>query len=138
MCRPCSVGLAFFAAFFATANQQIGEEIQIYDNGGTFYIHTFGAVFGLFASRFLFDKTTSEKHSNAEARQTTAGNYSFIGTALVFAIYPVFNSGLIAYMAYTNLTVSNNFQRVDTMQSVLQALVFRSYFNSLFAGELLG
>ena len=137
-CRPkclCSIGLAFFAAFFATANQQIGEEILINDNGGTFYIHTFGAVFGLFASRFIFDKTTSEKHSNAEPRSTTAGNLGFIAVPLVLAIYPVFNSGLISYTIYASkIKTGASFGSVDAV-STINAFVFRSYFNTLFAGQ---
>lgn len=64
----CSLGLAFFVVFFATANQQIAEHLLINDSGGSFYIHTFGAFFGLFASRAIQDKTKAEKHSIKEAR----------------------------------------------------------------------
>ena len=93
-------------------------------------------MFGLTASRFLFDKTTAEKHSNTEARDKVAGIQGFIGTALVFAIYPVFNSGLVSYSIYSNIILSNKidtFGRADAY-AVIIAYGFRSYFNTLFAG----
>ena len=48
-------------------------------------------------------------------------------------IYPVFNSGLVAYTVYTNLVSTGQSVALGTLQPLLRALIFRAYFNTLFA-----
>jgi hypothetical protein len=80
-------------------------------------------------------QTASEKHSYTEARRKTPGLLSFTGLTLVFAVLPVFNSGLAAYAVFTNLASAGQTSlTLSTLQPLLRALVFRAYFNTLCAG----
>jgi hypothetical protein len=92
---------------------------MIWDSGGAFFIHTFGAVFGLFASRCIVDRTGSHAKPSADGvRSKSTGLVALAGLGLTFAILPVFNSGLIAYTLMTN----NNSLTLTLVGALIQVL----------------
>lgn len=112
-----TVLLGFFCTMFAAANLQIGNEIGVFDAGGSSHVHLFGAGacillavlrdsrslcrfrviagFGWGASRIL---AAPVRPNDADQKRTRAtGAFGLIGTLILFITYPVFNSAQVPY-----------------------------------------
>jgi len=85
--------LVFWEMIFYGLNAAIGFNILKYtDMGGSMYIHTFGAYFGLAATYFIQPK-------RAEASKNMKSDYNsevtaLIGTLFLWMYYPSFNGCL--------------------------------------------
>lgn len=91
------VVMTFFEVIFATANVQIGLELGVTDPGGSMFIHTFGAAFGLAVAYMVGDYAHKGK-GNGEAKLGTsrvAGTTAMIGTLFLFCFWPSFNAALL-------------------------------------------
>ena len=75
-------------------NWQIGYNILlVVDAGGTMFIHTFGAYFGVFMSLAL--RAKNYKHPKTEELQNSRYNsdhFSFVGSFLLWVFWPSFNA----------------------------------------------
>lgn len=89
--------LATFEIIFYGLNEAIGAGLlQAVDMGGSMYVHTFGAYFGLAASYFFLPKKAI-----ADAEQRCGGGYNsqliaMIGTIFLWMYWPSFNGALAA------------------------------------------
>lgn len=91
--------LAFFETILSTLNYQLCEaKLKIIDYGGSLYIHTFGAIFGVAISTVLFC-STKIKQSFQKYNYLNKSNYfsnltTFLGMIILFCYFPSFNSAL--------------------------------------------
>jgi len=103
--------IAFFEIIFYGANFMVGAtEMQAVDMGGSIFVHTFGAYFGLALSRTL---SKSEKKPNGEVEPhdnngstATSDMFAMIGTVFLWMYWPSFN-GAFAHGSQQNRVVVN-------------------------------
>ena len=87
--------IAFFETLFASFNYYLCyDQLNAIDNGGSLYIHTFGAIFGVSVSIVNF--CSSQQHSKISSSPHLSSNYysniiSFIGSIFLWLYFPSFN-----------------------------------------------
>jgi hypothetical protein len=69
--------MLFFEVIFATANVQIGFELNVTDPGGSMLIHTFGAAFGLAVAWVIGDAALKGKGNGESKLGTSRHNGTF-------------------------------------------------------------
>jgi ammonium transporter Rh len=92
------------------------------DMGGSMYVHTFGAMFGLAVSRVLgnIHKTTQQKYGEHEDCKSskTSDTRAMIGTLFLFAFWPSFNgvlaTGASQYRVIINTTIALTFSCISS------------------------
>jgi len=89
------VTMVAFEIVFYSLNESIGVVLyEAVDMGGSMYVHTFGAYFGLGVSYML---TRAEKVKEAEKRygsSYTSDQFAMIGTLFLWMFWPSFNGAL--------------------------------------------
>ena len=87
--------MAVIECIFVVINCHIGYTIMgARDVGGSIFIHTFGAYFGLAVS-FCLQKINTEHSSHIEAPRYTSDMFSLLGTIILWVFWPSFN-GILA------------------------------------------
>ena len=85
--------LSFFEVFFYSLNYFVGVyKLQAIDVGGSMFIHTFGAYFGVSATIFLSKKEAWD-HINISS-EYRSDLTSMIGTLFLWLYWPSFNAAL--------------------------------------------
>ena len=92
------LAVACFEIFFYGLNEELG--VQIFggsDMGGSMYVHTFGAIFGVACAWIYRPKTN--KVDDPKDSTLCGGNYysnliAFIGTIFLWMYWPSFNGAL--------------------------------------------
>ena len=80
---------------FYTLNEGIGVAYyKAVDMGGSMYIHTFGANFGLAASYFVQPKKAIEQHDKKCVGGYNSQMVAMLGTIFLFCYWPSFNSAV--------------------------------------------
>ncbi|XP_072166344.1 ammonium transporter Rh type B-A-like [Diadema setosum] len=88
--------MAFFEVICAIGNEHIGVNmLGTVDIGGSMYVHTFGAYFGIAASCVVSSKAA--KDHPKEGATYTSDLFSMIGTIFLWVFWPSFNSALGDY-----------------------------------------
>ncbi|XP_060067774.1 ammonium transporter Rh type A-like [Ylistrum balloti] len=85
--------MVLLEVILANLNEYIGtEHLKVSDVGGSMFIHTFGAYFGLAVSRALY----RESHqSSANLRPGYLSDiFALVGTIFLWCFWPSFNGGL--------------------------------------------
>jgi ammonium transporter Rh len=119
---PCE--LIFYAL-----NETIGViHYEAVDMGGSMYVHTFGAYFGLAVSYVISNK---EKIASAKDRFLSSREsdlFAMIGTLFLFAFWPSFNGAL---------AIGNSQHRVviNTVLSLTNSCVFGFIISKLLRGK---
>jgi ammonium transporter Rh len=70
--------------------------IEAVDMGGSMYVHTFGAYFGLAASYFFRNRSAIEDAKKMNDQSYNSDLIAFLGTIFLFMYWPSFN-GALAY-----------------------------------------
>lgn len=87
--------LAFLQLIFYSLNLFIGVvHLKITDIGGSMVIHTFGAYFGLSASKVLTNKKTLINSADVQGSNYTSDLFSMIGTIFLWMYWPSFNGAM--------------------------------------------
>lgn len=92
--------VVFFELIFYAINESIGAGIlSAVDMGGSIFVHTFGAYFGLamswIISRSKFDKATKEEVTHPKnGSDKTSDMFAMIGTVFLWMFWPSFNGAL--------------------------------------------
>ncbi|KAK2163749.1 hypothetical protein NP493_1447g00078 [Ridgeia piscesae] len=87
------VVMAIVEIVFYTANEYIGIGLlRVADVGGSMFIHTFGAYFGLAVARVVYMRDT--KDSANEGSSYHGDLFAMIGTVFLWMYWPSFNSAL--------------------------------------------
>jgi len=86
--------LATLEIIFYALNEGIcAGMLQAVDMGGSMYVHTFGAYFGLAASFFFKAKLAKEKPQDNEGGYLSQ-TIAMIGTVFLYMFWPSFNGAL--------------------------------------------
>jgi len=89
------VVMAVFELIFYGANEAICVvEVQAVDMGGSMYVHTFGAYFGLACSMALGVPKNGAKNVENNGSSYTSDMFAMIGTAFLWMFWPSFNGVL--------------------------------------------
>jgi ammonium transporter Rh len=87
------VVMVFFELIFYSLNESIGViEYQAVDMGGSMFVHSFGAYFGLAAS-FMLSPTEAKGHAKNSASKNS-DTFAMIGTLFLWMFWPSFNGAL--------------------------------------------
>ncbi|XP_033126027.1 ammonium transporter Rh type B-like isoform X2 [Anneissia japonica] len=85
--------MAFFEIIFFTINLYLGlDHIKVLDVGGSMFVHTFGAYFGLTVSRVLYNKAAAGNEKEGSVYHSDL--FSMIGTIFLWMFWPSFNAAL--------------------------------------------
>ena len=82
------------------------EKFKAVDMGGSMYIHTFGAYFGLAASYFFAPKRAMEDKDNRNGGSYTSQYVAMIGTIFLYMFWPSFNSALAPAISQQRVVVN--------------------------------
>eukprot|EP00946_MAST-07B_sp_MAST-7B-sp1_P005013 g5013.t1 len=92
--------VVFFELIFYAVNESIGAGIlSAVDMGGSIFVHTFGAYFGIAMSwvitRSKFDKATKDETGHPKnGSDKTSDMFAMIGTVFLWMFWPSFNGAL--------------------------------------------
>merc|ERR1719195_1874020 len=82
--------MVFFGLIFYALNEQIGAiELETVDMGGSMFVHTFGAYFGLAFSYMVGPPTEEEAEEEQSSYQSDV--FAMIGTIFLWMFWPSFN-----------------------------------------------
>ncbi|KJE94671.1 Rh-associated glycoprotein [Capsaspora owczarzaki ATCC 30864] len=120
--------LAFLEIIFYGLNIFVGSlKLKALDVGGTIFIHTFGAYFGLAASWVL--SPDPKKRSYVDNSNSYHSDiFSFIGTTFLWILWPSFNAALAAPGQQQIITI-------NTVLSLVGSCVCSFYASRLLRGE---
>jgi ammonium transporter Rh len=80
---------------FYSINESIGVEIfKAVDMGGSMYVHSFGAYFGLGVSMMLTDKKKVDEGASRFGSSYNSDMFAMIGTVFLWMFWPSFNGAL--------------------------------------------
>lgn len=99
--------LAFLQLIFYSLNLFIGVvHLKITDIGGSMVIHTFGAYFGLSASKVLTNKKTLINSADVQGSNYTSDLFSMIGTIFLWMYWPSFNGAMAVFDARERVVIN--------------------------------
>ena len=99
--------LAFLQLIFYSLNQFIAVvHLQITDIGGSMIIHTFGAYFGLAASKVLTNKRILVSSADVQGSNYVSDLFSMIGTIFLWMYWPSFNGAMADYDARERVVIN--------------------------------
>jgi ammonium transporter Rh len=85
--------IAFIECIVFGANETIGAyELGAVDMGGSIFVHTFGAYFGLAAAWAIGGKRAKDHKDNTSSK--TSDTFAMIGTLFLWMFWPSFNGAL--------------------------------------------
>mmetsp|Transcript_112322 Transcript_112322/g.155100 ORF Transcript_112322/g.155100 Transcript_112322/m.155100 type:complete len:111 (+) Transcript_112322:440-772(+) len=86
--------IATFEIIFYSLNEAIGVGLfQAVDMGGSMYVHTFGAYFGVACAFFYYPKKAFEWKGNC-ASSYSSNLVAMVGTLFLWMFWPSFNGAL--------------------------------------------
>lgn len=89
--------IAFWEVIFYSLNFMIGALVlHATDSGGTMFIHTFGAYFGVALAWMLSPKGSGKADHPYNRSSYTSDMFSMIGTTFLWIFWPSFNGALAA------------------------------------------
>lgn len=90
------IWMAFFELIFYSINEYIGvNEFQAVDMGGSMFVHTFGAFFGLAFSTVMGPPTEEEEEvGGGESSIYHSDMFAMVGTLFLWMFWPSFNGAL--------------------------------------------
>ncbi len=107
--------LVFMQLIFYSLNLFIAVvHLKITDIGGSMIIHTFGAYFGLAASKILTNQKTLLSSADIQGSNYISDLFSMVGTLFLWMYWPSFNGALADYDArervvlHTVLSLTNS------------------------------
>ena len=129
--------MSFFETFASSLNYYLCyKKIKAIDNGGSLYIHTFGAVFGItvLISVFCRKKEHIKIINNPHLSSDYYSNMiSFIGSIFLWLYFPSFNTSRIQCKGDEKDTN-------DVMKNVMEILRYRGIINTYLSmiGSVIG
>ena len=112
-----------------TLNEAIGVfYYQAVDIGGSMFIHTFGAYFGLAASYWFQSKKAIEKQDQC-AGGYTSQTVAMVGTVFLFMFWPSFNSAFAPALSQQRVVV-------NTTLSITASVIGACGFSRLMESKL--
>merc|ERR1719230_2089540 len=85
----------FFEIIFYAINESLGVVVyKAVDMGGSMYVHTFGAYFGLGVAYMVTRKKNVEKAEENFGSSKQSDMFAMIGTLFLWMFWPSFNGAL--------------------------------------------
>jgi len=126
--------IALAEPFFYALNEAISFKLDIADVGGSMVIHTFGAFFGLAASRVLTPAKARGPSDNAAVYHSDL--FSMIGTVFLWIFWPSFNAAFTDGDAQTRAIVNTLLSlTASTVVAFLMSYWIRGH-NKLFMVDI--
>ena len=93
---PQLIIMCFFESIFYALNYRLGEmKLEVTDVGGSMFIHSFGAFFGIACVWVLNYKDGNKIKNNNNGSTRISNTIAFIGTIFLWMFWPSFNTALI-------------------------------------------
>lgn len=122
--------MLLFELIFYAINEYIGvEKCEAVDMGGSMFVHTFGAYFGLSFSYFWGQPTKEERADEASVYHSDL--FAMIGTVFLWMYWPSFNGALAGDNFYQQERVV-----INTVLALTAACIAAFAFSHLFEGKL--
>ena len=115
--------IGFCEVLFFSLNESIGViKLKAIDMGGSMFVHTFGAYFGIACSIFLTNKEKLEK--SEQPTNEVSDIFSMIGTIFLWLFWPSFN-GVLAEGESQHRVV------INTVYALVSSCIFSFIFSGL-------
>ena len=132
--------IIFFETFFGSLNFFLCyEKLKVVDNGGSLFIHSFGAIFGLGVSCVLYcvDSEFLKINNNPHMTSNYYSNmFGIIGSIFLWLFFPSFNVANIQSQFFSILSTNFNLKGVNF---ITENLRYRGIINTYLSmiGSLL-
>eukprot|EP00744_Colponema_vietnamica_P003548 GILI01005426.1.p1 GENE.GILI01005426.1~~GILI01005426.1.p1 ORF type:complete len:612 (-),score=228.29 GILI01005426.1:143-1978(-) len=121
------LAISFFEVILYSINTYIGYDMwSILDVGGSMFIHTFGAYFGLVCCLILNRKSNTIFGTPQATARTSSDLFAMIGTVFLWMCWPSFNAATAAPSGRMRVAV-------NTMLSLCSSCVFSFVTSKLFS-----
>jgi len=116
---------------FYSINESIGViHYQAVDMGGSMYVHTFGAFFGLAVSYVITDYEKLENDRRKEGSTKTSDTFAMIGTIFLWLFWPSFNGALASGNSQHRVVINTVLSLTSScMSAFAMSKFFRKKFN---------
>ena len=123
--------ISILEIIFYSLNESIGViHYQAVDMGGSMYVHTFGAYFGLAVSYVITDYEKLENNKKREKSNKTSDTFAMIGTIFLWLFWPSFNGALAVGNSQHRVVINTILSLTSScMSSFAISKLFRNKFN---------
>jgi len=123
--------MLFFELIFYALNEYIGVSIfHAVDMGGSMFVHTFGAYFGL-AFSFVIGPPKNVKQAEDESSVYMSDVTAMIGTIFLWMYWPSFNGALAGQNTHQQERVV-----INTVLALCASCSWSFFFSHLYEGKL--
>ena len=125
--------LSILEIIFYSINESIGViHYQAVDMGGSMYVHTFGAYFGLAVSYVVTDYKQLEDDKRKEGSNKTSDTFAMIGTIFLWLFWPSFNGALAVGNSQHRVVINTILSLTSScMSAFAMSKSFRKKFNMI-------
>ena len=123
--------ISILEIIFYSINESIGvTHYQAVDMGGSMYVHTFGAYFGLAVSSVITDYEKLENAKNNEKSNKSSDTFAMIGTIFLWLFWPSFNGALAVGNAQHRVVINTILSLTSScMSTFAMSKFFRKKLN---------
>ena len=123
--------ISILEIIFYSLNESIGViHYQAVDMGGSMYVHTFGAYFGLAVSYIITDYRKLENDREKEGSDKTSDTFAMIGTIFLWLFWPSFNGALAVGNSQHRVVINTILSLTSScMSAFAMSKFFRKRFN---------
>ena len=123
--------ISILEIIFYSINESIGAiHYQAVDMGGSMYVHTFGAYFGLAVSYIITDYRKLENDREKEGSDKTSDTFAMIGTIFLWLFWPSFNGALAVGNSQHRVVINTILSLTSScMSAFAMSKFFRKRFN---------
>ena len=123
--------ISILEIIFYSINESIGVvHYQAVDMGGSMYVHTFGAYFGLAVSYIITDYERLENDKKKEGSNKTSDTFAMIGTIFLWLFWPSFNGALAVGNSQHRVVINTILSLTSScMSAFAMSKLFRKKFN---------
>jgi len=126
------IWMAFFELIFYSINEYIGvEKFEAVDMGGSMFVHTFGAFFGLAFSTMLGVPTEEEEEQGEEVSIYHSDMFAMVGTIFLWMFWPSFNGALAGDQYHQQERVV-----INTVLALTCSCISAFFWSHFYCGKL--
>lgn len=126
------IWMAFFELIFYSLNEYIGvEKFEAVDMGGSMFVHTFGAYFGLAFSTMLGAPTEEEEEQGDESSIYHSDMFAMVGTLFLWMFWPSFNGALAGDQYHQQERVV-----INTVLALTCSCISAFFWSHFYCGKL--
>jgi len=123
--------ISILEVIFYSINESIGVTYyQAVDMGGSMYVHTFGAYYGLAISYVITDHKKLDNGKRREGSTKVSDNFAMIGTIFLWLFWPSFNGALAVGNSQHRVIINTVLSLTSScMSAFAMSKFFRKKFN---------